>query len=204
MSLPVAPTSPLPPRYAAWMDELLAGKIPAETHATCSDCAMCAANSSLPSSGLDRQSDARFYDPDVKCCSFVPVLWNFLVGDLLADASPESAAGRATVESRLAAGIAVTPLGLASPPVYSALYRHIGPAFGQTRAMLCPHYLSETGRCGVWRHRESTCATREHQLRLTTSLVRKLVDYEVLAPIEDARQPFAEGLDSSTCKSSNS
>ncbi len=141
------------------MDEFLAGEIPVETHATCNDCAMCASGSSLPSSGLDRQSDARFYDPDVKCCSFVPVLWNFLAGDLLADESPESAAGRATVESRLAAGIAITPLGLETSPIYNALYRHIAPAFGQTRAMRCPHYLSETGRCGVWRHRESTCAT---------------------------------------------
>lgn len=120
---------------------------------------MCASSSSLSSAGIDRQSDARFYDPDVKCCSFVPILWNFLVGDLLADESPEAAAGRATIESRLAAGIAVTPLGLEVPPVYNALYRHIDPAFGQTRAMRCPHYLSETGLCGVWRHRESTCAT---------------------------------------------
>lgn len=159
MDVAIPSSSPLPPRYAAWMYDLLGGNIPPESHATCADCAMCAPNSLLSQTGVDRQSEARFYDPGVKCCSYLPILWNFLVGDLLTDETSEAAAGRATVESRLAAGVAVTPLGLQRSPVYDTLYRHIGPAFGQTRSMLCPHYLSETGSCGVWRHRESTCAT---------------------------------------------
>lgn len=158
-SLEAAILNPLPSRYAAWMDELLAEELPHETRATCGDCAMCGASSSLPSAGPDSRSDGRFFEPEVKCCSFLPTLWNFLVGDLLADESPEAEAGRATVERRLAAGVAVTPLGLDRPPVYGALYRHISSAFGQTQSMRCPHYLSESGRCGVWRHRESTCAT---------------------------------------------
>jgi hypothetical protein len=45
------------------------------------------------------------------------------------------------------------------PPVYQALYRHIPDAFGRTLTMRCPHYLEEGGLCGVWRARESTCAT---------------------------------------------
>lgn len=58
------------------MDEFLAGgTIPSEKHATCDNCAMC--GSQAPASPLDGQADARFYDPGVKCCSFLPVLWNF-------------------------------------------------------------------------------------------------------------------------------
>jgi hypothetical protein len=53
-----------------------------------------------------------------------------LAGDLLSDESPESAEGRITVERRLTAGVAVTPLGLERAPVYNVLYSHIPPAFG--------------------------------------------------------------------------
>lgn len=158
MTLPIVSSSPLPPRYAAWMDEVLGGTIPNETSATCESCAMCSTTSAQPS---EEQAgpEGRFFVPDVKCCSYHPILFNFLTGDLLADDSPEAAVGRETVERRIAAGIAVTPLGLDRDPVYDVLYNHILPAFGQTRSMLCPHFLTEAGLCGVWRHRESTCST---------------------------------------------
>lgn len=158
MTLPIVSSSPLPPRYAAWMDEVLGGTVPDETNATCESCAMCAPGATQPSEA-QAGAESRFFLPDVKCCSYHPILWNFLTGDLLADDSPEAAVGRATVERRLAAGVAVTPLGLDRDPVNDVLYNHILPAFGQTRSMLCPHFLSDSGLCGVWRHRESTCLT---------------------------------------------
>ena len=37
-------TSALPPLYAAWMGELLAGPLPQEKKATCERCAMCSAS----------------------------------------------------------------------------------------------------------------------------------------------------------------
>ncbi len=150
-----ASLSPLPPLYARWMRECLAGDIPREPKATCHDCAMCRA----PANAAPEQ-DAVFYDPRSKCCTYMPVLWNFLVGALLDDDSAEAAAGRRTVEARIAAGVAVTPLALERPPAYSVLYSHIPEAFGRAQSMRCPHYLEEAGGlCGVWRSRESTCAT---------------------------------------------
>src|SRR5262245_2433326 len=151
-----AVTSPLPARYAAWMDQLL-GPIPNEPKATCHDCAMCAPPGSTVAT--DSPKEVVFYDPQVKCCSYTPILWNFLVGDLLADQSAEAVIGRATVERRIEAGVAVTPLGLDRPPSYFALYQHISKAFGRTHTMRCPHFIDEGGLCGVWRHRESTCVT---------------------------------------------
>lgn len=146
--------SPLPPLYDRWMRECFTGAVPNEPKATCGDCAMCA-----PKGQVSSPNDPVFYDPTTKCCSYMPVMWNFLTGALLDDDSPEAAQGRATVEARIAAGVAVTPIGLERPPVYATLYGHIPEAFGRARSMRCPHYIEEGGLCGVWRSRESTCAT---------------------------------------------
>lgn len=111
------------------------------------------------STPADSSSRAVFFDPATKCCTYVPLLWNFLVGALLEDDSTEAAAGRRTVEARIDARVAVTPFGLARPPVYELMYARIQDAFGRARSLRCPHYIEEGGRCGVWRARESTCAT---------------------------------------------
>ncbi|HET9234949.1 MAG TPA: hypothetical protein VFP10_12480, partial [Candidatus Eisenbacteria bacterium] len=71
--------SALPPLYAAWMEKILPGKIPSENNATCDNCAMCAPEDQTP------QSSGFFFDPHVKCCSYLPELYNFLVGGILAD-----------------------------------------------------------------------------------------------------------------------
>jgi hypothetical protein len=153
--LPVLQPSPLPSLYAGWVDTLLAGPIPHEMEATCDDCAMLAPAASRV------QASELFYDPRTKCCTYVPTLANFLVGRILADEDPAFAAGRATIEARLRAGVAVTPLGLGQPPTFTALYENTAlNSFGRSPSLRCPHYLEEQGgRCGVWKHRASVCAT---------------------------------------------
>jgi hypothetical protein len=110
--------------------------------------------------GEEQQSShADYFDPVVKCCTYVPVLHNFLAGRILSDDDPAAGPGRATVEKRIKIGVAVTPLGLGQPPVFSLLYDNSNTGFGRSHNLRCPHYLEDGGRCGVWRHRESTCAT---------------------------------------------
>ena len=145
--------SPLPPLYARWMAEHLSGPLPAETKATCQACPMLSGSEERPGPGVI------FFDNKIKCCAYLPRLYNFLAGRILADDDPAAVAGRATVEARLTAGVAVTPLGLEQTRTFTLLYEHSSAAFGRNRALQCPHYLEETGGCGVWRHRESTCAT---------------------------------------------
>jgi hypothetical protein len=136
------------------MDQLLAGPIPPETEATCSDCVMLATESN-PLTGPTYS-----FNPRTKCCTYLPELPNFLVGRILADTEPQGLAGRATVEARLRAGGAVTPLGLGRLATYDVLYRHSTQAFGQSQHLRCPHYLENAGgRCGIWRHRAGVCAT---------------------------------------------
>jgi hypothetical protein len=150
-----ADAAQLPSLYQPWVEALLGGVIPAESEATCSNCAM------LPGPGDAPASDtALFFDPRVKCCTYVPALPNFLVGRILLDTSLEMAAGRASVRARIAASTGVTPMGLERPPVFAVLYaRGAAETFGQSVHLRCPHYQTDTGGCGIWRHRQSVCTT---------------------------------------------
>lgn len=154
--LPVLPSNavegPLPARYARWMDALLGAPIPSEPHATCSDCAM-----------VSDEGGAESFDPTTRCCTYQPTLANFLVGALLLDRPSTRAArfGQKTLRARIRDGADVTPLGVAQSERFRILYEAATPgdAFGQARSMRCPHYFEDEGLCGLWEHRESTCAT---------------------------------------------
>ena len=148
-------TAVLPPLYAGWMDELFRASIPLETRATCDDCAMCA-----PEGETAADANTFYFSPRTKCCTYQPSLPNYLVGRVLEDQDFAFSAGRATVERRIDNGIGVTPLGLDHAATYLLLYEHSPGGFGRAESMRCPHYLEEGGgRCGIWRHRNSVCAT---------------------------------------------
>jgi hypothetical protein len=148
-------SSPLPQLYARWFDDLLGGDIPAETRATCHDCAMC------ESGGDFQKPNSTFFNPQSKCCTYWPRLPNFLVGMILADEDPAMKRGRESLDVRLQAGLGVTPLGLMVPAKTNFLYNQIEPrAFGRMQDFLCPHYVDEQGGlCGIWKYRNSICST---------------------------------------------
>ncbi len=149
-----AEREPLPPLYDGWMLELLEGAIPRESRATCNNCAMC----SQP--GAESGPRERYFDPTIKCCTYIPVLPNFLVGRILTDDDPAARPGRLAVEKRIKEGVAVTPLGLGPSTTYLLLYDNIDRnTIGRSRALRCPYYLEDGGRCGIWRNRNSMCAT---------------------------------------------
>lgn len=143
--------SSLPPLYAGWMTTLLGAPVPTERTATCASCAM------LTGAGSAEPG----YNPDTKCCTYLPELWNFRAGGALLDESRDGERARASVRARIAAGEAVRPLGLGQSDAYWMRYVDSpAPKFGTDPALLCPHYVNEAGGlCGIWRHRESTCAT---------------------------------------------
>ncbi len=144
------PAGPLPPLYARWAAAFLPGPLPIEERATCDDCAM---------RGLKQQGPGAIeFHPVTKCCTYLPELWNYLVGGILDDDDPALVPGRQSVGDRIAGRDAVTPLGLGKSRRYTLLYQQAPDGFGRAESMRCPHHLDD-GRCGVWRHRESTCAT---------------------------------------------
>jgi hypothetical protein len=147
-------TTVLPPLYAGWIDTLLLSPVSPETRATCEDCAMCAPEGAPPS------SNTVYFSPQVKCCTYQPRLPNYLVGRALEDTDFAFSAGRATLEQRIDRGLGVSPLGIDQTATFGLIYEHGHEAFGRAESMRCPHYLEEGGgRCGIWRHRNSVCAT---------------------------------------------
>lgn len=142
----------LPPLYARWMRAAAGAEVPREEIATCRSCVM------LPAG--DAPSTTTFFNPATKCCTFVPELHNFLVGGVLADPDNHPL-GTASLERRIDDGVEVTPLGLGRARSFLLLYDDGGDlVFGRAKGLRCPHYIDEQGGiCGVWKHRESTCAT---------------------------------------------
>jgi hypothetical protein len=144
--------SSLPPLYAGWLSEALPGAIPAETKATCENCAMC-------QQAAPNTPQTMFFNPKTKCCTYLPELANFLVGRILLEPDASAVLGRDKLEERIVKGIAVTPFGVVKPPLYDLMYTQATDFFGKSEAMLCPYYIEEGGLCGVWKHRNSICAT---------------------------------------------
>jgi hypothetical protein len=152
----------MPPLYGGLLPSLFDRPTLDETRATCSDCAMCDkrdTNGDAPSPG-DRELDTAFFRPDIKCCSYHPTLPNYLVGAILSDASPDLDAGRERIREKIARRVGVTPDWLAAPRKYLVLLDAAREtSFGRSEALLCPYFEREGGRCTIWRHRESVCAT---------------------------------------------
>jgi hypothetical protein len=146
-------TTPLPPLLAGWAEAALGGPLPAETRATCARCSMCAGNPGGP------EASERAFLPDVKCCSYTPTLPNYALGLLLADESPELQEGRDRVLDRLIRGLGVTPLGMGPGPgdLRRRERANQDEEFGRRPDLVCPYF--DRGRCTIWRHRETVCAT---------------------------------------------
>lgn len=153
MSDGTAPGSGLPEPFSHWIRQALGASPRPESAATCEDCAMCRA----PTTDVDR--DPFLFDPSVKCCTYLPELPNFSVGQILRDDSQAVAAGRQSILNRMAVGDGVTPLGLEQTQEFRARYRADDPSFGREPKFRCPHYETGTGQCGIWPYRESTCST---------------------------------------------
>ncbi|MCI0443626.1 hypothetical protein L0152_10450 [bacterium] len=147
--------SVLPPLYSRWMGELLTQPIPNETEAACNDCPMCSRD--------PQNNKSEFvFDIATKCCTYIPELPNFLAGQILLDEDPEFARGKSSFENQLQNHLIATPLGVSASAEYWALYRHAtdNAGFGQTRGLRCPYFFEdEGGKCGIWKHRNSRCAT---------------------------------------------
>lgn len=140
----------LPPRYAAWISDLVGGTLPEEQAATCSRCAMQA----------DAVPEGYRFRADAKCCTYVPALPNFLVGGALRDLADGPA--RASLERRIADASVCTPHGLDVSEDERRRYQEVVAAesFGRAEGLRCPHYLADAGGlCGIWRHRNGVCAT---------------------------------------------
>src|SRR4051794_28058625 len=87
MSEAGAGSAALPPLHERWLLTLTGLPNPrSEPRATCGDCVMCA--------GVGRSGSRVAFSADVKCCTYIPHLANFLTGRALAGAGRTSIVDR--------------------------------------------------------------------------------------------------------------
>lgn len=128
-----------------------------ETRAKCDQC-------------IQARGATAIYKDSLKCCTFFPSLPNFMVGAILDSDLP----GRHWLQTRLRAqgdfapdpqrvskseAVAV-PLGIFPAIDYQRRWHARQPqGYGNDETLLCPHFISQGGRCGIWRERPSTCVS---------------------------------------------
>lgn len=135
----------LPSPAATWVAAALGAPLPTERRAACDACPMCGPEAEL--------RELVSFDPETRCCTWQPPLHNFLAGGVLGEVS----AGAERVAERIAERRGAVPAGLLQPPALRANAHKHESVFGRDRSLLCAYF--DDGRCTVWAHRESTCAT---------------------------------------------
>lgn len=149
-------STPLPDLYAKWMEDALGSELPAEPRATCHDCVMC--KGAAQPAELARE--VRF-SPNSKCCTYVPLVPNYLVGKIIQDHSDEAQFGRTKLLDRLQNRVGATPFGMVVDAHSDRIYERLvaKDQFGKDDSLLCPYYNKDGGLCGIWRYRNAVCST---------------------------------------------
>ena len=143
-------TLALPPLYRRWVDQILKQDIYSEPRATCDDCAMC--TYVHPPAAQDR-----YFNANVKCCSYYPRLPNYLIGAIIVDDDSSLSEVKEQFLERIMKFV-ITPFGTSAP--YMVTLYQVFKTFGQDEDLLCPFYLKHSGgRCGIWKYRNSVCST---------------------------------------------
>ncbi|MCX7978130.1 MAG: hypothetical protein N2578_03925 [Bdellovibrionaceae bacterium] len=115
-----------------------------ETKATCSNC---------------RRAGPLYrgkypYRSDLKCCTFHPIIPNYMVGSLLV----ENKTGASIIRQRILLRDHVLPLGVIPPVRYQLKFNNRAKSdFGQKEELLCPFFDKTQYTCGIWLHRGSVC-----------------------------------------------
>lgn len=143
----------LPETIRPFVPEAFDQPIVPEPRATCGDCAMCP-------KGSDTEGPlSEFFRTDTKCCTYHPILPNYLIGALFADTTPMFDEGRRRLRTKIEQRIGVSPGWIRMPRKYEVLLEASRAAFGRSTVLRCPYYEHTSGNCTIWRFRESVCST---------------------------------------------
>ncbi len=121
---------------------------PEETKANCDNCSM-----SRP------QNRAKVhYRADLKCCTFHPLVPNYMVGSILLDS--EAVRAQEILKDKITRREYSLPIGMVAPVRYQVEFNNRKENdFGQREDWLCPYFNRENQNCNIWKHRGVVCAT---------------------------------------------
>lgn len=138
----------LPPAVFALAPELRDLPPPPETASDCANCPMVEREGEV-----DPELRARFH-PILRCCTYQPLLHNFLAGRALRRGGPGAVQVRARIEDR----DGVTRWGIYPQKVYLRAAEASGPAgFGRDEARRCPYWVPDGLHCSIWQDRNAVC-----------------------------------------------
>ncbi len=134
----------LPDIYRALLPDIFSRDIPIELYADCQNCNMCKPNAIA--------SNQLFFSEKTKCCTFHPIIPNYLVGCILAESE------KTLIHDAAKNGTNITPLGYFPSTQDLRHYASIIPdQFGIDESAMC-HFL-DNGNCSIWKYRNSICST---------------------------------------------
>jgi Fe-S-cluster containining protein len=138
----------LPQVYSQFLPREILDFGPEETKATCDNCAM-----SRP------QNKAKIhYRADLKCCTFHPLVPNYMVGAILLDET--ATAAHKILKDKIARREYSLPIGMVAPVKYQVEFNaRQENDFGQREDWLCPYYEKSNGNCNIWKNRGVVCTT---------------------------------------------
>jgi hypothetical protein len=117
------------------------------------DCANCNMTPAVSGAGPDK---LWAFNPKTRCCTFNPILPNYLAGQALL----RGGQSEAVVKARLTSRVGVTPMGIIPPKSWITLYQRVRRReYGRSERLLCPYWVGGEFACGVWKDRNHVCRT---------------------------------------------
>ncbi|MGB0522461.1 MAG: hypothetical protein ACPGJS_05850, partial [Flammeovirgaceae bacterium] len=136
--------------YSLLSPSILEIEIPQEKFADCANCHHCIS------------SNNPLYH--TKCCTYHPVLPNYMVGAILSEERTHLTEGKRRTRAIIQQKLGVTPYGIIPPVKHDTLYRaevkekFVTPVSAEVADQLrCPYY--QQGSCTIWSHRTELCST---------------------------------------------
>lgn len=142
----------LPTFYSNFLPKKFHIKVAEETISKCSNCVM------LQNDDKSHQN-ASYFNPNTKCCTYHPIIRNYLVGAFLSDESENISVGRDIIIQKIQRRVGVLPDAIHPSNKYSHLYNSSANFFGKTISMVCPFYNNKQGNCFIWKYRSAICTT---------------------------------------------
>lgn len=126
-----------------------------ERDATCEQCAM-----NREEGMANREGKMRHLGQHLKCCTYFPRIPNFILGDLLTDASAELQPGRDIVRRIILDRSSITPIACHPSARYDFMYTHVeDDCFGRLEEITCPFLGAGGNGCLIWPFRDRVCRT---------------------------------------------
>lgn len=143
----------LPKLYHTFFPDFFENLVPVEVFSDCSNCSMiCKGNKS--------NMALKPFNEKTKCCTYIPNIPNYLVGNILSEDNTLAQIGKERITNTIEKRTDVTPKGIAPPKIFGLLYDKFKKnGFGHSDKFVCPYYESESGNCTVWKYRTSDCST---------------------------------------------